>query len=119
MRRAVANWVQEKLGGGHPPSTGIGIVVPEEDGVTSHTLISQGDAIEFISGTDKVGYTVHVLSARSALKLAWWLLWVWWVKGTLLGQKLDAWRWASSVEREEEALASQLRRLKVKRRGEA
>jgi hypothetical protein len=81
----------------------LGVRAREADG-RDVVLISQGDAFDFIYGSDRAGYTVLQLSARTVLKISWFVLWRWWVRGTWFGWKLLAWRWAVWVQLDEDAM---------------
>jgi len=78
----------------------LGVRAKEADG-RDIVLVSQGDAFDLVYGSERVGYTVLQLSADTVLKLAWFVLWRWWVRGTWLGWKLSAWRWAAAVQMDE------------------
>jgi hypothetical protein len=117
MRKLVARVVKRSTGVGEsPPSADLGLRVTERTGV-EHVLISHGDSLQYVSGTDQQGYSVSVLEPRTALKLAWWILWRWWFRGLLFGAKLSAWQWAVEAEREE--LDIDRRLAKIRRRGQA
>lgn len=120
MRRRVARWLQERIAvrqeqHTHPPSADLGVRVRDVD-ESEHVIISRGDYLEFISGNDRVGYSVITLSPKVALKLAWFVLWRWWVRGTWLGWKLSAWEWTIDVEKEEVLLerSAKIQRAKHK-----
>lgn len=115
MRRPVARWLQRRLKTPHgkPPSGELGLRVSEVTG-TNHVLISHGDALEFVSGNDRGGYVVVTINPGSALKLAWWILWRWWIRALWFGWKLSAWHWTVEVELEERKLeqSAELQRRK-------
>lgn len=115
MRRSVARWLQRHLvtPKGRPPSGELGVRVSEITG-TEHVIISHGDSLELISGNDRDGYVVSVLEPASALRLARWILWRWWIRALFFGWKLLAWQWTISVELEERKLekSAQLQRRK-------
>lgn len=120
MRRSIARWLQGRLKtpNNKPPSGELGVRVSEITG-TNHVLLSHGDALEFISGNDREGYTAFTLTPRAALKLAWWVLWRWWARSLLFGWKLSAWQWTVEVELEERKLekSAELQRRKQLRIG--
>jgi hypothetical protein len=54
-------------------------------------------------------FTVHSLSAKSALALAWHLLWGYWVRALWCGLKPRLWLWAVGVQLNAELAATQAR----------
>lgn len=81
----------------------LGVRAKEADG-RDIVLVSQGDAFDFVYGSERAGYTVLQLSASTVLKLAWFVMWRWWVRGTWLGWKLSAWQWSVAVQMDEAAM---------------
>lgn len=111
MRLWVARRVQRMIAvndgerGLMPPTSDKAVRVIEEDG-TSHLLLSHGDSLELVTGTDDAGYTAFTISPRAALKLGWFLIWTYWLRGLWFGWKLGAWEWVAEVEQDEKILAA-------------
>lgn len=109
MRLAVAKWLQAVLSVRRsdettgPVASDLGVRAKEADG-RDVVLVSQGDALDFIYGSERTGYTVVQLSVGTVLRLAWFVLWRWWIRGTWFGWKLAAWQWALAVQIDEEVL---------------
>lgn len=81
----------------------LGVRAREPDG-RDIVLVSQGDMFDLVYGSERVGYTVLQLSGATVLKLAWFVLWRWWARGTWFGWKLSAWQWALAVQMDEEMM---------------
>ncbi len=109
MRLWVANKLQKRLSVKKPDgslgivSSDLGVRAKEPDG-RDIVLLSQGDGFDLVYGTAEASYTVLQLSPQTVLKLAWFVLWRWWFRGTWCGWKLDAWQWTVEVQVEEAAM---------------
>lgn len=95
-----------------PPTSDIGFRAQEPDG-TEVVLISHGDSFDLVYGKDPSYFAVPV-SPKAAMKMAWFVLWKWWFRGTWMGWKLRAWYWATSVILEEQAYEQQRRRRQAR-----
>jgi len=82
--------------------SGIGVRAKESDG-RDIALFSQGDSFDLVYGTAQGPYAVVALSPATVMKLAWFVLWKWWARGTWFGLKLEAWGWCCSTQLEEAA----------------
>lgn len=82
-----------------PPASTLGVQCKEVDG-TDIVILTQGESVDFISGRDE--YSIVSMSGRTALRLAWFLLWRYWLRGTWCGIKLHLWSWASRVVQDRE-----------------
>lgn len=106
MRLAVANWVQRVLGVKREDgslgivTSDLGVRAQEADG-RDVVLLSQGDGFDLVYGQKDGPYTVLQLSPSTLLKLAWFVLWRWWFRGTWCGWKLSAWQWSAEVQIDE------------------
>lgn len=93
LRFRVARWVavRDKDGKTRPPGGTTGIVLVEPNGSTTAVLCG-GDAVEVIHGKREL--LTFSTTPANALRLAWFLVWTWWVKATWFGLKLRLWSWA-------------------------
>jgi len=100
VAKRVARWAGTSAEGGslRAPTANLGIRIQEKDG-SEVVLLPHGDSFDLISGKAEY-YVVHI-SPKAMMKLAWFTIWTWWIKGTWFGFKLDAWNWAMSVAIEE------------------
>lgn len=65
------------------------------------TVIARSDSFDFYHGhPDGERVTVFAVRADIALKLAWFLLWDWWILATWCNWKLRLWRWCLRVRSE-------------------
>jgi hypothetical protein len=64
---------------------------PSADGA-EFAVVTRGDALDFYQGRKTV--TSFSVEPSTALRLACWLFWTWWVAGTWCGLKLLVWTWA-------------------------
>lgn len=71
------------------PGAGLALRQTEADG-TELTAIVRGDSLDLYHGQS----TIHsvALSPETARKLAWFILWTWFVKATWIGWKMRAWK---------------------------
>ena len=89
-------------------ASGIGVRAREADG-RDIALFSQGDSFDLVYGHAKGPYIIVELSPATLLKLAWFVLWKWWARGTWFGLKLSAWNWCCAVQLEEAAVEKSAR----------
>lgn len=94
LRARIARWLSVRDGAGtlRPPGGRAGIVLDELDG-RRLAVLSRGDALDVYQGRETI--RVFGVSAATASKLAWFLFWTWWVRGTWCGLKLRVWAWAA------------------------
>lgn len=59
------------------------------------TAISRGDAFDLYYGRHSP--VVLSIAPATALKLAWFLLWRWWIVGTFCGLKMQVWNSALAI----------------------
>ena len=83
--------MRDKDGRIRPPGGTQGIVLTEPNGATT-AVLSRGDAIEIVHGKQEL--LAFSTTPTNALRLAWFLVWSWWVCATWCGVKLRLWRWA-------------------------
>lgn len=110
LRSKVADVVATRLSvmqpsGVFPPGADAQFRIAQPDG-SEVTLISNGDSLTLITG--KREFTTQRITPPVAIRLGWFLLWRWWVRGTWCGLKLAAWYWSIGVKVEE--LAESARR---------
>jgi len=74
-----------------PPGSGMGLARYEPDG-THVGVIARGDAVDLYYGKDMV--SSMSITPRTALDVAWFLLWTWWVKATWCGLRSRLFTWA-------------------------
>jgi len=92
----VRAWLRERLashdalGRVRPPGGVVGIVLEEPTGATT-ALLSRGDSWDVYHGKQEL--VVFSTTPRNALRLAWCVLWTWWVRATWCGLKLRLWYW--------------------------
>jgi hypothetical protein len=79
-----------------PPAGALATRVHEADG-RQLAIVSRGDVLDVYFVTRKGDPVTFSCSARSVLRLAWWLLWRYWVVGTWCGMKLSLWSWTVRV----------------------
>lgn len=93
LRFRVARWlaVRDVDGQIRPPGGTTGIVLAEPNGSTT-AVLSKGDAVEIVHGRQEL--VAFSTTPRNAIRLAWFLVWTWWVKATWCGLKLRLWAWA-------------------------
>ncbi len=120
MREWVANRLVERLaevdvdGSEHAPGADLALRVQEPDG-TEIVLVSKGDSFDLIHGQEGA-MRVMGISQVAALRLAWFLLWSWFVRATWVGWKLSAWRWAMHTRLDEKRWRNRLaHQLKARR----
>jgi hypothetical protein len=99
MSERVALWVSQKLvvqDGGtlRPPGAAQAWSHVELDG-RRLTVISRGDAFDLYYGRSSP--VVLSITPQAALRLAWFVLWRWWVIATVCGLKTRLWNWSLSV----------------------
>lgn len=82
-----------------PPGAEPAVRLVEPDG-SELTVMSRGDSLDCFQG--KRMFSAFTISPRTALRLAWFLFWSYWVRGTWCGVKLWLWNWTMSVLFEEE-----------------
>ena len=97
VARAVA--VRDASGRIRPPGGTSGIVLAEPNGSTT-AVLATGDAFDVVHGREEL--VVFSTTPANALRLAWFVLWTWWVKATWCGIKLRLWRWALVASPREE-----------------
>jgi len=108
MRLWFAKKLQEHLAVKHPDGSrgvvgsNIGVRAKEADG-RDIALFSQGDGFDLVYGNSQGPYVVVQLSPETLLKLAWFVIWRWWFRGTWCGWKLSAWVWCTETQIEEAA----------------
>ena len=92
------NWIYERLGDGsdtigkHPPGTDQKFRWGEDDGSDFMVTTYNNDGFElWFSWCNK---WVMFMKAKEARRLAWFILWTWWGKGTWFGLKRFIWYWA-------------------------
>lgn len=63
--------------------------------------LTDGDAWDvFYRDPRRVMVVQHSMSPRQALRLAWFVIWRWWVKALWCGLRLRLWIWALHVRME-------------------
>lgn len=100
---SLSEWMGKKLvvrdvdGTLQPPAAGPGLRLKEPDD-SEFTIIARGEAFDLYFGRRVI--TNVSITAKSAMKLAVWLVW-WWVRHAWFGIKLRLWRWVRvrSLER--------------------
>ncbi len=117
MRASIARWLSKRIGiekDGliRPPTSNLGIRLREPD-ESELVLLSEGDSFDLIAG--KGEFTVIQVTPKTAMKLAWFILWRWWVLGTWMGWKTSAWNWCVDVHLEETELRRSEQRAKQQR----
>lgn len=104
MKEKLARFIYNKLGddwGGTPSPPGVNCRLefgePDDDGQPMHIATTDNnDGFELW-----IGYShkwLFFTRAEHARKLAWFILWQWWAKGTWFGLKRKLWYWALHVE---------------------
>jgi hypothetical protein len=94
-----AAWVSQRLvvrdgNAIRPPSAKLAWSHLELDG-SRLTVVSRGDAFDLFYGRTRP--VVLSITPKAALRLAWFILWRWWVLGTFCGLKTRLWNWSLSV----------------------
>jgi hypothetical protein len=85
------------------PGASLGLRLPEPNG-GEHAWLSSGDAWDvYFRDMRRRAVVQHSMSPRNALRLAWFILWRWWVCELWCGVKLRAWLWALRVRSENSA----------------
>lgn len=79
-----------------PPGHDLALRQVELDG-QEVTVMARGDAIEVFYGRKDI--SSFSMSPRVAIRLAWFILWRWFVNETLFGLRSRAWFWAARKER--------------------
>lgn len=91
MNRRLVEQCGEKLA----PPGGSQLFRSIEANGSEMTMIARGDSFDCYQGRRE--FTAFALSPRTVLKLAWFILWTWWAKGTWFGMKTRLWYWSLTV----------------------
>lgn len=102
MTRALANLILQKLSvvapiGVLPPGSERSFRSVQRDGEL--TVLADGDSLTVLIG--KESFSLLRITPEIALRLGWFLLWHWWIRGTWCGLKLRLWFWAIGVKLDE------------------
>jgi hypothetical protein len=89
VARALAE--RDKAGQVRAPGSTASFVVDEPNGSTT-AVMPRGDAVDIYHGAKEI--LAFSTTPRNALRLAWFLLWTWWVCATWCGLKARLWNWA-------------------------
>lgn len=95
LARRVLAWAgvrDVRAGLTRPPGALRAVRLAQPDG-TELSAVSLGDEVDLYlaQGAAVTRVTAH---RAAALRLAWWLLWAVWARGTWCGLKTAVWRWA-------------------------
>ncbi len=63
------------------------------------TVLCNGDDVTLVMG--KKDFSLQRVPPEVALRLGWFLVWSWWVRGTWCGAKLALWYWSLEVKLDE------------------
>lgn len=77
-----------------PPGTGRAARFVDFDG-QEMTVVAEPDAVEVYYG--RAEFRGFAVSHRMAVRLAWFLLWRYWVVSTWCGLRTFLWRWSAGV----------------------
>jgi hypothetical protein len=99
----IADWVASRLtvrrdGSVYPPSAELAVRARQPDG-SEVAVFSSGDSLTLVMG--KHAFTPQRITPRTALRLGWFFLWTWWVRGTWCGLKLRLWSYCVSIKLDE------------------
>lgn len=104
MNLQLARWIQHHLsddfwgdGGGGPPGRSPKLVFgePDDDGLPMNIATTyNNDGMELWLGYRTAGWQAHY-GARAARRLAWFILWDWWIVSTWCG--LRRWIWYKAL----------------------
>lgn len=96
VKYALAQWVYCRLGddyGGSPSPPGVVCHLEfggcDDDGLPTEIATTNNDGFELWLGWRSEWHVFY--KAKDARRLAWFILWTWWVKGTWCG--LKRWLW--------------------------
>jgi hypothetical protein len=105
LKEVIANWIYRNLadswgGSESPPGSNQVLEFGElDEGKPMHTATTyNNDGHElWIAYTNWGKWQFHC-RAEDARRLAWFILWTWWAKGTWFGLKRRLWYWALHIK---------------------
>lgn len=102
LRLQISRWITNNLGDNFwgegnncPPGTAQKLIFgePDDDGIPMHIATTyNNDGFELWIGYRKGAWELF-FKAEHARRLAWFILWDWWAKGTWFGLKRKIWYW--------------------------
>lgn len=92
----------DEFGGGEaPPGSTLKVRFGGHNGEPLYSATTHGNDGHDIWIANEKGNWIIFFSQKAARKLAWFILWDWWAKGTWFGLKRMLWYWALDKKVEE------------------